>query len=54
VNNSKILTPQELTQRAIRFFDRYGKDLEQIKDLLEIRLKQLDVTATYRLMRKRD
>jgi putative GTP pyrophosphokinase len=46
VNNSKVLTPEELTQRAIRFFDRYGKDLEQIKDLLEIRLKQLALAYT--------
>ena len=46
MKNPKILSPDELTQRAIRFFDRYGKDLEQIKDLLEIRLKQLALAYT--------
>lgn len=36
-----ILTNDQLKERAIRFFDRYEKDLEQIKDLLNIRLTQL-------------
>ena len=40
------LTPDELTQRAIRFFNRYGNDLEQIRQLLEIRLKQLALAYT--------
>lgn len=40
------LTPEQLRERAIRFFNRYGKDLEQIKNLLEIRLTQLALAYT--------
>jgi putative GTP pyrophosphokinase len=43
---SKDLSPEELRARAIRFYDRYGKDLEQIKNLLEIRLTQLALAYT--------
>src|SRR5262245_7559708 len=46
MENPKPLTPAELTGRAIRFFDRYGNDLEQIKEILEIRLKQLALAYT--------
>lgn len=35
-----------LTGRAIRFFDRYGPELEQIAKLLEIRLNQLSLAYT--------
>ncbi|CRM65452.1 hypothetical protein HX810_25500 [Pseudomonas salomonii] len=40
------LSPEELKQRLVRFYDRYGKDLEQIKSLLEIRLSQLALAYT--------
>lgn len=46
MKNSKILTIDELKERAIRFFDRYGKDLEQIRQLLNIRLNQLALAYT--------
>lgn len=44
----EVLTPQELKERAIRFFDRYGKDLEHIRRLIEIRLSQLALAYTIR------
>lgn len=40
------LTPSELRDRAIRFYNRYGDDLEQIKSILEIRLSQLALAYT--------
>lgn len=43
---NKKLTPDELKERAIRFYDRYGKDLEQISQLLNIRLNQLALAHT--------
>jgi putative GTP pyrophosphokinase len=46
MQDAKPLTPQELTQRAMRFYARYGNDLEQIKQILEIRLKQLALAYT--------
>jgi putative GTP pyrophosphokinase len=42
----KVLTPQELKDRAIRFFSRYGREIIQIKDLLEIKLKQICLAYT--------
>lgn len=39
-------SPEELTARAIRFYSRYGKELEQIAKLLEIKLKQLALAYT--------
>ena len=42
----KHLSIDELKQRAFRFFDRYGKDLEQIRQLLNIRLNQLALAYT--------
>lgn len=42
----KILTNQELIERAIRFYSRYGLELIQIKDLLEIKLKQICLAYT--------
>lgn len=46
MSDGKILTPEQLKERAIRFFDRYGKDLEQIRQLLSIRLIQLALAYT--------
>ena len=46
MQSSKTLTTDELKERAIRFFDRYGKDLEQIRQLLNIRLNQLALAYT--------
>lgn len=39
-------TQEFLTNRAIRFFDRYGEELEQIRKLIEIRLNQLALAYT--------
>ncbi len=41
MNQGRSLTPEDLKARAIRFYERYGKDMEQISDLLNIRLTQL-------------
>ncbi len=46
MRNGKILTAEQLKARAMRFFDRYGKDLEQIRQLLSIRLSQLALAYT--------
>jgi putative GTP pyrophosphokinase len=46
MKSNKELLPDELKERAIRFFDRYGKDLEQIRQLLSIRLSQLALAYT--------
>lgn len=46
MKEQKKLAPNELKERAIRFFDRYGKDLEQIRQLLSIRLNQLALAYT--------
>jgi len=40
------LTTDELKERAIRFYSRYGEEIESIKDLLEIKLKQLALAYT--------
>lgn len=40
------LTPDQLKDRAVRFYARYGGDLKQIKDLLEIQLSQLALAYT--------
>ena len=42
----KVLNNQELMERTIRFYDRYGADLIQIKELLNIRLSQLALAYT--------
>ena len=39
-------TPEQLTARTMRFYDRYGLELEQIKNLLTIKLKQLALAYT--------
>ena len=36
----KILSKEGLKERSIRFFDRQENELDQIKDLLKIKLKQ--------------
>src|SRR5688572_3147192 len=46
MKSGRPLTPEELKGRAIRFFDRYGKDLEHIKSLLLIRLEQVALAYT--------
>jgi len=40
------LSPEELKDKTIRFFDRYEKEIEEIKELLEIKLKQLALAYT--------
>lgn len=42
----KPLSTEELKERAIRFYERYSGELEQIRQLLEIRLKQLSLSYT--------
>lgn len=39
-------TPDELRARAVRFYARYGVELDQIKDLLAIQLRQLALAYT--------
>ncbi len=38
MEKDKNLTPEELKERAIRFYNRYGNELEQVRELLQIRL----------------
>lgn len=40
------LSPEQLKDRAVRFYARYGSDLQQIKDLLDIHLSQLALAYT--------
>jgi len=40
------MTPEELKARANRFYNRYGEEIEQIAELLEIKLKQLALAYT--------
>lgn len=40
------LTPDELRARTMRFYSRYGKEIEQIAELLQIKLKQLALAYT--------
>lgn len=46
MEEKKTLTNEELRERAIRFYSRYGRELDQIKDLLEIKLKQICLAYT--------
>jgi putative GTP pyrophosphokinase len=46
MKGKKIITQDELTSRIIRFYSRYGKEIEQIKDLLEIKLRQISLAYT--------
>jgi putative GTP pyrophosphokinase len=43
---ASMTTPEELTSRTVRFYDRYGSELEQVKDLLAIKLRQLALAYT--------
>lgn len=45
-SNSESLTREELASRATRFYSRYGRDLEQIREVLDIRLSQLALAYT--------
>jgi putative GTP pyrophosphokinase len=40
------MTPDQLRGRALRFYARYGREIEQIKNLLEIKLRQLALAYT--------
>jgi len=40
------MTPDQLSQRAVRFYHRYGEELEAIRQLLHIQLDQLALAAT--------
>jgi len=40
------MTPEKLSQRAVRFYHRYGEELEAIRQLLHIQLDQLALAAT--------
>jgi len=40
------LSKDELIARSTRFYERYGRDLEQIRELLSIRLSQLSLAYT--------
>jgi len=46
VRENSILTTEALKGRAIRFFDRYGSDLDQVRQLLNIRLTHLALAYT--------
>ncbi|PTQ70332.1 GTP pyrophosphokinase family protein [Pseudomonas sp. GV071] len=44
--NEEKLSAEQLKDRAIRFYSRYGKELDQVAELLEIKLKQLALAYT--------
>jgi putative GTP pyrophosphokinase len=46
MKGDNFLSKEQLKERAFRFFNRYGKEVEQIKDLLEIKLKQICLAYT--------
>ena len=46
MTEKRDLTAEALKGRAIRFFDRYGSDLDQIRQLLNIRLSHLALAYT--------
>lgn len=46
MKGEKLLTKEELKSRIIRFYSRYGREIEQIKDLLEIKLRQTSLAYT--------
>ena len=46
MKEGKTRDPSELRDRTIRFFARYGKELEQIRQLLSVRLSQLALAHT--------
>ncbi|OEU56591.1 MAG: hypothetical protein BA862_03165 [Desulfobulbaceae bacterium S3730MH12] len=40
------MTPKELSQRVVRFYHRYGEELESIRQLLHIQLDRLALACT--------
>lgn len=40
------MSPEELSQRAVRFYSRYGEELESIRQLLHIQLEKLALACT--------
>ena len=46
MKGENLLSHEELKSRIIRFYSRYGKEIEQIKDLLEIKLRQTSLAYT--------
>ncbi len=46
MKSGKKLSQEELKARAVRFYDRYSSELEQISKLLNIRLSQLSLAYT--------
>jgi len=40
------MTPEQLSRRAVRFYDRYGEELESIRQLLHIQLDKLALACT--------
>lgn len=46
MKGERILSKEQLIERAFRFYSRYGKEVDQIKDLLEIKLKQICLAYT--------
>lgn len=40
------MSPKELSQRAVRFYSRYGEELESIRQLLHIQLEKLALACT--------
>ncbi len=46
MKSGKKLSKEQLKERAVRFYDRYGYELSQIAKLLDIRLSQLALAYT--------
>ncbi|MCK4922136.1 MAG: hypothetical protein KAS71_13885 [Bacteroidales bacterium] len=46
MKQNKKLTENELKERLVKFYSRYGDEVEQIKGLLEIKLKQICLAYT--------
>jgi putative GTP pyrophosphokinase len=40
------MSPKELSQRAVRFYSRYGEELESIRQILHIQLEKLALACT--------
>ena len=46
MKGQQFLSKEELKERVLRFYSRYGREVDQIKDLLEIKLKQICLAYT--------
>lgn len=46
METNKQLSPSELKDRVMRFYARYGPELDQIKELLAIKIRQLALAYT--------